>query len=319
MRRIKTRPSHAATRQRGRAEPRLGISKHAEELMALAVEAAQSRHLPGFLEQFALRSTRMLDALWGGVAVYRGRETELHAIPGGGPTTEATTDWLISRARATQNDVEALAIPKEMAATFPFPGEPGVVIFVRIAASDNERLGTLFLIRNRKSLGADEKRLLHALASHAALSLENFRRFSQLERSKRQWVEDIDSISDYIVVHDRTWNIVRTNRSLASHLGVPPVALVGGAMSSLRQIAETGSDLPCPFCRDTERAKEEYVAASAERIFLVSTSRTPGVSDDYKSTIHVLKDITDRREAERRNLELFVSMQEGMYITMTYG
>src|SRR2546425_3992873 len=37
----------------------------------------------------------------------------------------------------------------------------------------------------------------HALASHAALSLENFRRFSQLERSKRQWVEDIDAISDY--------------------------------------------------------------------------------------------------------------------------
>ena len=32
--------------------------------MALAVEAAQSRHLPGFLEQFALRSTRMLDAIW---------------------------------------------------------------------------------------------------------------------------------------------------------------------------------------------------------------------------------------------------------------
>jgi len=60
-------------------------------------------------------------------------------------------------------------------------------------------------------------------------------------------VEDIDAISDYIVVHDRAWNIVRTNRSLATHLGVPPVALVGEAMSSLRQIAETGSDLPCPF------------------------------------------------------------------------
>src|SRR2546430_5884888 len=127
-----------------------------------------------------------------------------------------------------------------------------------------------------------------------SLSLENFRRFSQLERSKRQWVEDIDAISDYIVVHDRAWNIARTNRSLASHLGVPPVALVGEAMSSLRQIAETGSDLPCPFCRDTDRAKEEYVAASAERIFLVSTSRTPGAADDDTRTIHVLKDITDR-------------------------
>src|SRR5260370_38942394 len=90
-------------------------------------------------------------------------------------------------------------------------------------------------------------------------------------------------------------------------------------MSSLRRIAETGSDLPCPFCRDTQRSKEEYVAASAERIFLVSTSRTPGVSDDDTRTIHVLKDITDRREAERRYRELFDSIQEGLVFAQPDG
>jgi two-component system NtrC family sensor kinase len=295
------------------------MSKHAEELMELAVEAAQSRHLPDFLEQFAQRSTRMVDALWGGVAVYRGRETEIHCMRGGAAIAEGVAKWLISCARESQSDVETRAIPKEIAAASAFPEEAGAVLFVRIAASDNEQLGTLCLIRSRKKLGTDDKRLLRALASHAALSLENFRRFSQLERSKRQWVEDIDAISDYIVVHDRAWNIVRTNRSLASHLGVPPVALVGEAMSSLRQIAETGSDLPCPFCRDTQRPKEEYVAASAERIFLVSTSRTPGVSDDDTRTIHVLKDITDRREAERRYRELFDSIQEGLFFATPDG
>src|SRR5437867_9142680 len=319
MRAPKTIASRSSLRRSAKPPAPPPISKHAEELMELAVEAAQSRHLPDFLEQFALRSTRMLDATWGGVAVYRGRETELHAMPGGASTAEAAASWIISCARDSQNDVETRAIPKETAAALALTEEPGAVVLVRIAASDNERLGTLCLLRNRKSLGADEKRLLHALASHAALSLENFRRFSQLERSKRQWVEDIDAISDYIVVHDRTWNIVRTNRSLASHLGVPPVALVGEAMSSLRQIAETGSDLPCPFCRDTERAKEEYVAASAERIFLVSTSRTPGVSDDDTRTIHVLKDITDRREAERRYRELFDSIQEGLFFATPEG
>src|SRR5256884_3013594 len=319
MRRTKTRESRHSTLRRGGVELSPTMSRHAEELMELAVEAAQSRHLPDFLEQFALRSTRMVDAMWGGVAVYRGRETELHAMPGGASTAEAAASWIISCARDSQNDVEARAIPKETAAALALPEEPGAVVLVRIAASADERLGTLCLLRKRKTLGADEKRLLHALASHAALSLENFRRFSQLERSKRQWVEDIDAISDYIVVHDRTWNIVRTNRSLASHLGVPPVALVGEAMSSLRQIAETGSDLPCPFCRDTQRSKEEYVAASAERIFLVSTSRTPGVSDDDTRTIHVLKDITDRREAERRYRGLFDSIQEGLFFATPDG
>ncbi len=288
--------------------------------MELAVEAAQSRHLPDFLEQFALRATRMLDAIWGGVAVYRGRETELYAAKGrGAKTSSKCEEWLIANARESRHEVEARAVPKEIAATLEGAEEPAAAVFVRIAGSDNDRLGTLCLMRKRKSLDGDEKRLLHALASHAALSLENFRRFSQLERSKRQWVEDIDAISDYIVVHDRAWKIVRTNRSLASHLGVPPVALVGEAMSSLRQIAETGSELPCPFCRDTQRTREEYVAASAERIFLVSTSRAPGASDDDTRTIHVLKDITDRREAERKYRELFDSIQEGLFFATPDG
>ena len=287
--------------------------------MDLAVEAAESRHLSNFLEQFALRSARMLDADWGAVAVYRDRDTEFHQMPGKGPVSPDTSEWLLANAREMQNEMETRALPREIAANLSRRNQPVAAIFIRIASSDKEKLGTLCLLRKRRSLGIEEKRLLRALASHAALSLENFRRFSQLERSKRQWVEDIDAISDYIVVHDRSWKIARTNRSLASHLGVSPVALVGEAMSSLRQIAEAGSDLPCPFCRDTQRTREEYVAASADRIFLISTSRKPGVTDDDTRTIHVLKDITDRREAERRYRELFDSIQEGLFFATPEG
>ncbi|MGB7284044.1 MAG: PAS domain S-box protein [Candidatus Acidiferrum sp.] len=295
-------------------------SKEAEELMELAVDAAQSRQLPEFLERFAGRATRMLDAAWGGVAVFRGRETDLYsACEGEQEISGGLKSWIISSARESRVVAVIRALPDTEEA--PPGSTAGAIsaIFVPISASDSERLGMLCLLRRRKSLDAKEKKLLRALASHAALSLENFRRFSQLEKSKRQWVEDIDAISDYIVVHDRAWKIVRTNRSLASHLGVPPVALVGEAMSGLRQIAETGSDLPCPFCRDTQRAREEYVAASAERIFLVSTSRAPGVAEDDTRTIHVLKDITDRREAERKYRELFDSIQEGLFFATPDG
>jgi PAS domain S-box-containing protein len=292
-------------------------SQQASELMALAVEAAQSRHLPDFLQRFAERSMHMLGAAWCGVAVFRGRETEIH-LAGGADSSEFPlgTSWLMERSREPRSSVELLRLE---ASQRQFTGKATNVVLVPIAASDGERLGTLCLLTARNKISSEEARLLQALASHAALSLENFRRFSQLERSKRQWVEDIDAISDFIVVHDRSWNIVRTNRSLASQLGVPPVALVGEAVSTLRQIAETGSALPCPFCQDTEQAREEYVAASSDRIFLVSTSRTPGLSDDDTRTIHVLKDITDRREAERRYRELFDSIQEGLFFATPDG
>jgi two-component system NtrC family sensor kinase len=295
-------------------------AQRAADLMALAVEAAQSRHLPDFLHRFAERSVQMLRAAWGGVAVFRGRETELH-VAGEIESADSASgmNWLLERAREPRSGIEIAPLDPPPPASLKGATPMVSAVLVPIAASDGERLGTLCLLMDRKAISTDEVHLLEALASHAALSLENFRRFSQLERSKRQWVEDIDAISDYIVVHDRAWKIVRTNRSLASHLGVPPVALVGEAMGTLRQIAETGSALPCPFCKDTEQAREEYVAASAERIFLVSTSRTPGLSDDDTRTIHVLKDITDRREAERRYRELFDSIQEGLFFATPDG
>src|SRR5258706_10685602 len=143
--------------------------------------------------------------------------------------------------------------------------------------------------------------------------------FSQWERSKQQWVQDIDAISDFIVVHDRDWKIVRPNRSLADHLGLPPVALVGEAVSSLRQLAEGDGTLPCPFCLYTGLSKEEHIISSAEKIYLVSTSRASGFTDDDERTIHVLKDITDRREAERGYPEPYDSIQAGPFFPTSDG
>jgi two-component system NtrC family sensor kinase len=287
--------------------------------MELAVDAAQSRHLPEFLERFAARVARMLSVKWCGVMVFRGRETDLYeALPSAAFVTPAQRTGLIRAARESRTQIEIHPYTVSSGPDAPQTAD-ATIVFVPITASDAENLGTICLLQEQKTLDSGERRLLSALASHAALSLENFRRFSQLERSKKQWVEDIDAISDYIVVHDRSFRIVRTNRSLASHLGVPPVALVGQPMSRLRQIAQIGGGLSCPFCRDTHQAREEYVVASPERIFLVSTSRAPGVSDDDTRTIHVLKDMTDRREAERRYRELFDSIQEGLFFATPDG
>jgi PAS domain S-box-containing protein len=320
MRETKSTSLKRPARRPGTTKTVRSAAQHADELMELAVDAAQSRQLPEFLQRFAQRASRMLNAAWGAVLVFRGRETDFYETPVSAPLfTHEGRGWLVSAASEPRLNLEFRQFPIEATSYATSAANQLIVAFVSIAASDGERLGTLCLIRKKAPFSDGEKRVLEALASHAALALENFRRFSQLERSKRQWVEDIDAITDYIVVHDRNWKIVRANRSLSSHLGVTPVALVGESMSKLRQIAETAGDLPCPFCRDTEQAREEYAAASKDRIFLVSTSRTPGVTDDDIRTIHVLKDITDRREAERRYRELFDSIQEGLFFATPDG
>src|SRR5215470_5577447 len=287
------------------------ISKQAEELMDLAVDAARSRHLPDFLKRFSERAAAMAEADWGGVVVFEENGAKLYCAKELETVRNAPKrEWLVNKAQEISRDAQVCILPQEKSSTG---------VFIPILSSANERLGAVCLLRPPRALQAHERRLMEALASHAALALENFRRFSQLERSKRNWVEDIDAITDYIVVHDKLWRILRTNRSLASHLGVPPVALVGEAVGTLRQLAETEGALPCPFCVDTKQPREEHIVSARDRIFLVSTSRTLGVPDEDARTIHVLKDITDRREAERRYRELFDSIQEGLFFATPDG
>lgn len=277
--------------------------------MNLAVEAAHCRQLPTFLAAFTKRAGELLQAEWSALGEILGNRVQLH-----GPDAELSTrsdsrNWMDEQISRPRPGLEVLTIPQT--------GAP--CAFYPIYASDGELMGTLCLIRRKSKFTQDEEQLLDALASQAALVMEKVRRFSQLERSKKQWVEDIDAISDYIVVHDAAWKIVRTNRSLAAHLGIPPATLVGEPVSSLRQIAETGSALPCPFCRNTNQDREEYFASTDGRTFLVSTSRRPGLTDEDGRTIHVLKDITDRQEAERRYRELFDNIQEGLFFATPDG
>jgi len=90
-------------------------TKNAKELMELAVEAAQCRDLPDFLEQFAVRSARMLGALWGGVAVHLGRETEFYGMPSGpGSACREAEQWVIGKAEQTRSEMEVQSLPKEI-------------------------------------------------------------------------------------------------------------------------------------------------------------------------------------------------------------
>jgi two-component system NtrC family sensor kinase len=56
-----------------------------------------------------------------------------------------------------------------------------------------------------------------------------------------------------------------------------------------------------------------------ERTYLISTSRIHSASSAQLQTVHVLKDITDRREAERRYRELFDNIQEGIFFSTPEG
>ena len=193
------------------------------------------------------------------------------------------------------------------------------VILARLNGATGEMFGALCLADRKGPLGPEDQQLLKGIAGQASVSLENSRFFTRIEHANRHWIEIFDSISDFIVAHDESGNVLRVNRSLADFVGVQPQQLIGLNIATL--LATGASPLPrsCPFCRSTSDLVDEYVHPVLERTFLVSTSQVHAASSEGLQTIHVLKDITDRREAERRYRELFDNIQEGLFFCSPDG
>jgi two-component system NtrC family sensor kinase len=139
-----------------------------------------------------------------------------------------------------------------------------------------------------------------------------------MAQSNTQWVEIFDAIGDLIVVHDQGGRVLRVNRSMAEFIGVPPAELIRLSMRSLVPVAGHSRTELCPFCQHGEE-QGECLHVMADRTYLISTSYINATLDEGTQTIHVLKDITDRREAERRYRELFDNIQEGLFFSTPEG
>ena len=229
--------------------------------------------------------------------------------------TQALNEFSFNRSEAVVAGSAADLLGHELAITLGWAD----LCIVRIPASGGELAGLLCLAGRTRPLTNDDRELLEAIASHAAMALENVRMFTRIEQANRHWLEIFDAITDFIVVHDETDKVLRVNRSLAAMIGVAPTELVGVNMRALLALTNEGTLYSCPFCRSMGDDSDEFVHPALDRTYLVSTSRVHGASGESLQTIHVLKDITDRREAERRYRELFDNIQEGLFFSTPQG
>ena len=192
-------------------------------------------------------------------------------------------------------------------------------MLVRLPGANAALAGLLCLSGRSTPLVQEDRVFLETMAGHAGMALENARLFTRIEQSNRHWMEIFDAITDFIVVHDQHDKVLRVNRSLAAMIGVAPAELVGINMRALMALTSDTASYSCPFCRAMGNDADEFVHPVFDRTYLVSTSRVHGANSEGLQTIHVLKDISDRREAERRYRELFDNIQEGLFFSTPAG
>jgi PAS domain S-box-containing protein len=294
--------------------------KRTEDLMEMALDLGSALRLPDFVKNFTERVASMIGAKSAILSLAQGNKVE--SVGFCGPRPERELQRKLNAAfseyaerhpdvKITGSGVQALG-PELIAAC----GWRNLTL-VRLEGTESDLLGILALADISRELMPSDLNLLQALIVHASVALENSRLFTRITQSSRQWAEIFDSISDFIVVHDEHFEVLRVNRSLSEFIGVRPAELIGLGMRALVSIA-SDSPQPCPFCR-AENESDEYLHPVLERTYLVSSSRIHGALDEGLQTVHVLKDITDRREAEQRYRELFDNVQEGVFFASPEG
>ena len=156
------------------------------------------------------------------------------------------------------------------------------------------------------------------LANLVGLTLQNVRLFEQVATAQQQWVYTFDSIGDPILVH-RPGISDPAEQSAAGPSSRPRKRRPGGrAVSELlprkgRRTTRTArtakgspekATSPIRGCRDT---------------FWPPIRRLPIRKGRQLGTVHVLKDITDRKRAEEKYRTLVSNVQEGVFISTPQG
>jgi PAS domain S-box-containing protein len=317
--------------------------RRAEALVAITLELNNVLHLPEFTRNFALRAASLLGVRSVGLSLFQTSEPDTVLISGASEVdvSEVNASQIhASQINASQINDKQLLRRFSQALRAALPKHPTEVAFasaddilgtdlasslgwtdctlVRLDGSSGELVGVLCLADRGAPPSIEDHQLLRAIAGHASIALENACLFTRMQQANRHWLEVFDAISDFIVVHDEQHNILRVNRSLADFVGIAPDQLIGINMRALDALSTAASPHSCPFCRSGE-GLDEYVHPVLERTYLISTSRIHAASSAQLQTVHVLKDITDRREAERRYRELFDNIQEGIYVSTPQG
>jgi PAS domain S-box-containing protein len=121
-----------------------------------------------------------------------------------------------------------------------------------------------------------------------------------IEQSKKDWESTFDTIEDMITIHDKDFNIIRTNRAAQELHQLP-----------FNEILHTkcykyyhGSETPPPNCPSCESMRtgfpsvHEFFEPFLNKHIEVSAIPRFDSNNDFSGLIHIVRDITKRKEVE---------------------
>ncbi|MGH9717822.1 MAG: PAS domain S-box protein [Candidatus Acidiferrales bacterium] len=164
---------------------------------------------------------------------------------------------------------------------------------------------------------SEEEHYVTNVANLLGLTVQNLALMESVSSSQQQWEATFDSIDDLIVVHDADGRIIRANRTLAARIQAEPNELVGRFTREVLRQGNTPWNR-CPYCESAAGETEKF-DPSFGGYFLATDSALQDSKGKRLGTIHVLRDVTTRRQAENKFRTLFEKVQEGVFISTPDG
>ena len=163
----------------------------------------------------------------------------------------------------------------------------------------------------------EEEHYVINVANLLGLTVQNLALMASVSSSHRQWEDTFDSIEDLILVHDSDGTIIKVNRALAARLHAQAPDLAGRA---IREVLRPGNHPwnRCPYCESAAGDAEKF-DPSFSGYYLSTDSDLHDSDGKCHGTIHVLRDVTTRRQAETKFHTLFEKVQEGVFISTRDG
>jgi two-component system NtrC family sensor kinase len=180
-------------------------------------------------------------------------------------------------------------------------------------------LAGILVLGNRRStsFAPDELDFLSTCAQQLGLALENLHLVEEILRSHRQWSNTFESIQDLVLLHDGEFRILKANPALLRRVEKSQSEVVGQTCDSVlpKTVIEWTN---CPYCHGEEDGFYEGLDPFGG-FSVASTSTYVDQGTKQKGTIHVVRDITERRAAEQKYRSLFEQVQEGVFVATPEG
>jgi PAS domain S-box-containing protein len=123
----------------------------------------------------------------------------------------------------------------------------------------------------------------------------------RLEQAAREWRVTFDSLTDVVAIVDVDYKIMRVNMAYANALKMEPQQLLGKKCYELLNRDCPHTDCPHQQTLKTGKpARAEYFEPFLGTYIEVSTSPMYNENGDVKGTVHITRDISERKQMEQQ-------------------